>query len=258
MHRITLIAAGVLACTGVAQAQVTVDLGTVRQVLPRPSIQYSGGYQSAITSFVDASGARTVTRFDLGMIAGLLGGDLALTEVRVRDSGGNSYGSYSPGADIDLMRIVALPTDGSVDVSYVGGVAQHLGESSATLLARVASLDAVSGDQHFIAQRFISLGQGGVATMRFRDFLIAGGDDGTGGGSGSGSSGPGSFGGGGGSTPIYGGLLARSGLLLEVGEAGTGEGYGVTLVFDQVTVPAPGPLALLVAGGMIGRRGRRR
>lgn len=257
MHRFTLVAAGALAFAGIAEAQVTVDLGTVRQMLPRPTIQYSGGYQPAITSFADPSGTRTVTRFDLGMIAGLLGGDLALTEVRVRDSGGNTYGSYSPGADIDLIRIVALPTDGSVDVSYVGGVAQHLGESSATLLSRVASLDALSGDQHFSAQRFISLGQGGVATMRFRDYLIAGGDAGTGGDGGSGPSGPGSFEGGG-STPVYGGLLARSGLLLEIGEAGTGEGYGVTLVFDQVMVPAPGPLALLLAGGMIGRRGRRR
>lgn len=258
MNRATPIVAAALAVAGSAQAQVSVDLGTVRQMLPRPSIQYLGGYQGAITSFMDASGTRTVTRFDVGMIAGMLGGDLALTEVRVRDSGGNAYGSYSPGADVDLMRIVSLPGDGSVDLSYVGNVAQHLGESSATLLTRVGSLDAASGDQHFNSHRFLSLGQGGVATMRFRDFLIAAGGSGDGTGSGSGSSGPGSFGGGGGSSPIYGGLLARSGLALEIGEAGTGEGYGVTLVFDQVAVPAPGALALLLAGGAVATRRRRR
>lgn len=260
MHRVTSILAAALAVSGAAHAGFTVDLGLVKQVSPRPSIEYAGQYGAAVTSFADATGARTVTRFDLGKIAEMLGGGLALTEVRVRDSGLNSYGNYSPGADVDLLRVVGLPSDGSVEMRYSGAVAQHLGESSATLLARVADLDAISGDQHFNSQHFISLGSGGVASMLFSGFLISDGSSGggSGGGDGSGSSlgGPGSYTGGG-TPPTYGGLLLGSGLALEIGEAGLGEGYGVSLVFEQVAVPAPGAVALLLTAGFVARRRRR-
>ena len=121
--------------------------------------------------------------------------------------------------------------------------------------------DAVSGDQHFNSQHFISLGLNGLASMRFSDFVW--GADGSGdgsGGSGTGGSGPGGWNGGGGSTgeTRLGGLIIQSGMRLEIGEAGTGETYGVDLVFEQVAVPAPGAVALLGLAGVFGRRGRRR
>ena len=264
MHRATAIAAiaAGLAVAAAANAEITINAGTVMQTLPRPSIVYTGNYGAFVTSGTDASGVRTITSFDLAGIAGTLGGNLALVEVRVRDAGTNSYGSYSPGADIDLVRIGGADlSGGTVTVGYQGSVAQHVGEAASTLKSRISVCDAVSGDQHFNSQHFISLGLNGLASMRFSDFVW--GTDGSGdgsGGSGSGGSGPGGWNGGGGSTgeTRVGGLIIQSGMRLEIGEAGTGETYGVDLVFEQVAVPAPGAVALLGLAGVFGRRGRRR
>ena len=265
MHRATAIAAiaAGLAVAAAANAEITINAGTVMQTLPRPSIVYTGNYGAFVTSGTDASGARTIASFDLAGIAATLGGNLALVEVRVRDAGTNSYGSYSPGADIDLVRIGGADlSGGTVSVGYQGSVAQHVGEGASVLKSRISVCDAVSGDQHFNSQHFISLGLNGLASMRFSDFVW--GADGSGdgsGGSGTGGSGPGGWnGGGGGSTgeTRLGGLIIQSGMRLEVGEAGTGETYGVDLVFEQVAVPAPGAAALIGLAGVFGRRGRRR
>jgi hypothetical protein len=262
MHRATAIAAiaAGLAVSAGASAEFTVNLGTVMQTLPRPSIVYSGSYGAFISSGVDSSGARTITSFDLAGIAGTLGGNLALVEVRVRDVGTNSYGSYSPGADIDLVRIGGADlSGGTVTVGYQGSVAQHVGEGASVLKSRISVCDAVSGDQHFNSQHFISLGLNGLASMRFSDF-VWGADSSGGGGTGTGGSGPGGWTGGGGTggETRLGGLIIQSGMRLEIGEAGTGETYGVDLVFEQVTVPAPGAAALFGLAGVFGRRGRRR
>lgn len=242
-----------------AHAEIIANIGTVMQTLPRPAIVYTGNYRDFVTSTVDASGARTVTAFNLYGISNALGGNLALVEVRVRDVGGNSYGSYSPGADIDLMRIVGADlSGGTVTTGYQGTVAQHLGEAESVLKSRVAFCDAVSGDQHFNSQHFISLGQNGLASMHFSDFTWNLGGSGSGGGGG-GSSGPGGWTGGGGDTSgatHLGGLIIQNNMCLEIGEAGTGETYGVELVFEQVTVPAPGAAALLGLAGLLGRRRR--
>jgi len=264
MHRATAIAAiaAGLAVAAAANAEITINAGTVMQTLPRPSIVYTGNYGAFVTSGTDASGVRTITSFDLAGIAGTLGGNLALVEVRVRDAGTNSYGSYSPGADIDLLRIGGADlSGGTVTVGYTGTVTQHVGETEGILKNRIGACDAVSGDQHFNSQHFISLGLNGLASMRFSDFVW--GADGSGdgsGGSGTGGSGPGGWNGGGGSTgeTRLGGLIIQSGMRLEIGEAGTGETYGVDLVFEQVAVPAPGAAALLGLAGVFGRRGRRR
>jgi len=260
MHRATAIAAiaAGLAVSAGASAEFTVNIGTVVQTLPRPAIVYTGSYGAFVTSGVDASGTRTVTSFNLGGIANALGGNLALVEVRVRDVGTNSYGSYSPGADIDLLRIGGADlSGGTVAVGYTGTVTQHLGEAEGILKSRISACDAASGDQHFNSQHFISLGLNGIASMRFSDFVwgAVGGGSGAGGGTG-----PGGWGGGGGSTEEtrLGGLIIQDGMRLEIGEAGTGETYGVDLVFEQVAVPAPGAGALLGLAGFIAGRGRRR
>jgi len=244
------------ACAATASADLVVNLGTVQQVAPRPAIVYTGAYGSFVSSAVDASGTRTVTSFDLHGIAQQLGGNLALVEVRVRDTGTNTYGSWSPGADIDLCRITgANLSAGRVATTYTGAVAQHLGETADVLATRIASCDAISGDQHFNSQHFVSLGQGGSLSMILSDFAVQTGGSGS---SGGGGSGPGSWQGGGGGTTVLTGLVIGAGMRLEIGEAGLGETYGVDLVFEQVTVPAPGAGALLGLAGIFARRGRRR
>lgn len=254
MHRTSTIVVGIVSSVFVAtaaSADITVDLGVIRQLSPRPTLDYSGAYAACLASRVDASGARTIVSFDLAEIVDMLGGNLALSEVRVRDAGGNSYGSWSPGADIDLCRIVGGSLAGQIDYRYTGGVAQHAGESSLVLGSRVAELDAVTGDQHYNSTHFVSLGQGGVVSMAFSGFLHSGGSS-----DGSGSSGgPGGYSGGG-QSPVYGGLLVADGMKLEVGEAGLGEVYGVELVFTPATVPAPGAIALLALAGVVARRRR--
>lgn len=269
MHRNTTIVSIVaaLSLAGLASASITVDVGTVRQLSPRPTIQYTGGFASAVTSRVDAAGIRTVTRFNLHDIVQQLGGNLALVNVRVYDAGGNSYSNWSPGADIDMMAIVGATLDGQVTYGYTGPVTEHASESSETLRARTYTCDAVSGDQHFNAQHFISLGVNGRATMQFAGFLHNPGSNSGSGSGGSGSGGSGGFGtgigsstggsgSGGGVDPTFGGLLIAAGTALEISEAGLGEGYGVELVFEQAAVPAPGAIALLSLAGLIARRRR--
>lgn len=267
MHRHTVIASvfASLAFSGLAAAEIVVDLGTVRQIAPRPTLEYSGGFGSHLSSRVDSSGVRTVVSFDLFGIASQVGPNLSLIAVRVRDGGGNSYGNWSPGADIDMLRIVNGATDGVTAVQYAGVVAQHSGESSTVLAARVATCDTITGDQHYNSQHFISLGMGGVASLNFSGYLH-GSTDGSGGSGGGteggggwgGASGPGSFEGGNPeqSQPVYGGMLITQGMALELSEAGLGELYGVELVFEASAIPAPGALALLGLAGLVGRRRR--
>ena len=160
-----------------------------------------------------------------------------------------------PGADIDLCRITgANLSAGRVATTYTGAVAQHLGETADVLATRIASCDAISGDQHFNSQHFVSLGQGGSLSMILSDFAVQTGGSGS---SGGGGSGPGSWQGGGGGTTVLTGLVIGAGMRLEIGEAGLGESYGAELVFTQVPVPAPGAIALLSCAGLASRRRRR-
>ena len=88
MHHTTTITSvfAALAITGIASAEMIVNLGTVRQIAPRPTIEYSGNFGYAVSSYLDTSATRTVTSFDLNSIVLQIGGDLALTEIRVYDA----------------------------------------------------------------------------------------------------------------------------------------------------------------------------
>jgi hypothetical protein len=268
MNRTTALAGLVagLAFAASASAEIVVNLGTVAQVAPRPTIVYTGNWGSAVSSYVDSAGLRTITAFDIHAISQALGGNLALVEVRVRDTGSNSYGTWSPGADIDLFRVVGANLSvGTVGYGYQGNVTQHQGETQDVLKTRVDNCDAVSGDQHFNSQHFVSLGQGGMGWIHFADFVqgsggVAGGDGpgGWGGGQtgGGGGESGGESGGSGGGGSYVGGIIVQAGLKLEIGEAGFGESYGAELVFEQVTVPAPGGIAILAGAGLLRRRRR--
>ncbi len=263
MHtKITIasIAAG-LAISGAANAAFTVDLGTVRQTSPRPTIVYTGAFASSVSSYVDVTGTRTITSFDLNSIAQQFGGGLALVEIRVRDTGTNTYGNWSPGADIDLVRVVGSTATGTVTMGYQGVVTQHLAETQDTLKVRTVDCDAASGDQHYNSQHFISLGLNGVAWMHFADFPqgnFTGTGSGSGGGSGMGGAGSttGGAGSGSGGSTTFGGMLVTAGMRLELSEAGLGESYGADLVFEPVAVPAPGAMAVLAGAGLLRRRRR--
>lgn len=260
MHRTSTIIGlfAALSMGASASAAIAVTVGTVKQVLPRPTIEYAGSYGAHVSSRVDASGARTITSFDIAGIAAQLGGNLSLVGMRIYDTGTNTYGSWSPGADIDLVRIVGGATDGSAGCAYLGTVTQHMGESEGVIAARLSECDAISGDQHYNSQHFVSLGLNGAIMMNFSGYYH-GSTSGSGGSSGGGGSGPGGWTGGSGGTggtPVYGGMLVAEGMRLEIGEAGTGETYGLELMFESVSVPAPGAVALLGLAGLISRRRR--
>jgi len=247
MNRLSvLVGTAAVAVASAANADIVANIGTVTQTNPRPSIVYSGAFGAFVSSYADATGPRTVTSFDLSGIAQYYGGNLALVEVRVRDTGANTYGSYSPGADIDLIRITGTDiSSGTVSMGYQGTVGQHLNETEGVLKSRVAGCDAVSGDQHFNSQHFISLGLNGMAWMHFADFTQREGTL---------AGGPGGYSGGG--SGARGGLLIQSGMKLDISEAGTGESYAVDLVFEQAAVPAPGAVALFAGAGLLRRRRR--
>jgi hypothetical protein len=234
----------------------TVEVGVLRQIAPRPLITYIGGYAPFITSSIAINGVeRTLVAIDLYGIMQAAGLQW-LESVQIFDGGGNQYNS-SPGADIDFMSITGLAAGTITHLAYAGSNPTHLAETAEQLAARVAALDAVSGDQDWSHAHFVSLGMAGTLTATFG--IPDGG--GSGGGGSGGGSGPGStFGGG---TPGGGGTMPlvqiAPGMTLLLSEAGLGEWYGIRLV-GYATIPGPGPLALLglSAAGLLGRRRRRR
>jgi hypothetical protein len=238
-----------LALAGLAHAE-TIDVGTFVQLAPRPTIGYSGAWGSAVSSELVVNPVqRTLVTVDLWSImqsAGLT----HLESIEILDGGGNQYVG-SPGADIDYVLIEGLG-GAATSFGYTGGNGAHLLESSEILASRVAAMDAVSGDQDWNIQHFVSLGVGGSLRATFSTQLPPGGGSG-----GSGGFGPGEMQGGGGTgQPSYSNLvLATSALRLRISEAGLGENYIIRITGS--TVPAPGALAALCAVALAGRRRRR-
>lgn len=238
----------------------TIELGTLQQIAPRPAYVYNGSYGAFISSsLVQNPQQRTLVAIDLYGLMQAAGLNW-LESISIFDPGGNQYGG-SPGADVDYFHLSGLPSAATMSWSYQGPNGTHLGESSQQLAARIASMDAVTGDQDYSVPHFVSLGLGGQLTMTFST-PFGGSPGGSGSGSGSGlggGSGPGSIFGGGspgetGSSPL---IQVVPGMILWVSEAGFGESYGLRLT--GLTIPAPGPLALLgLALGCIGGRRRAR
>lgn len=238
------------------QSAQTVEVGVLRQIAPRPLINYSGGYAPFVTSSTAIDDVeRTLVSIDLHGIMQAAGLHW-LESVQIFDGGGNQYNG-SPGADIDFMSITGLASGTTTHLAYAGSNGTHLAESAGQLAARVAALDAVSGDQDWSHPHFVSLGLNGTLTATFG---VPGGGSGGGGSGGGGGGGPGWTTGGG--TPGGGGTMPlvqiAPGMTLLLSEAGFGEWYGIRLV-GYAAIPGPGPLALLglSAAGLLGRRRRR-
>lgn len=239
----------------------TIDVGLIQQIAPRPVIAYEGSYGAYVSSSMVVNPIeRTLVSIDLHGLMQAAGINW-LESVTILDGGGNQY-LGSPGADIDYFQLIGVSPGTTMTMAYTGTNALHLAESSQVLLGRTGSMDAMTGDQDFNAQHFVSLGPGGALTMTFASPAGGSGPDGSGGG-GSGPSGPGQWTGGGGGEDPSGGIFhliqSLPGLALHLNEAGSGERYMIRIT--GYAIPAPAVAALLALGGLFGRgqgRPRRR
>ncbi len=204
------------AMAGSARAEV-INLGSFRNHAPG-NIIYSGDYGSYVSSGLAGENLdRTLITIDLSSLLQSLGYN-ALISVMVQDSGGNTYGQSSPGADIDLFEVRNLG-DITPEFSYEGPNPVHQGETAEELGRRVRTLDAASGHQDFSHRTFVSLGNSGKLTADF------------------------------------GSPVAIGDSVLQLSEAGNGETFRVYV--DAVVVPAPGVAGLLGMALLRGRRRRR-
>ncbi len=260
MSRLTARTAGAVSAlvlpillTSIASAD-TITIGTFQQIAPRPMLNYTGGYQQFVSSsLVQNPQQRTLVTIDLGALMQAAGLNY-LESVTVMDGGGNQY-LGSPGADIDYFQLDGLAAGTSTSFSYNGPNGAHYYETSDILAARLAAMDAVSGDQDWNCQHFISLGAAGLFNATFSTPNAPGG----GGGGGGGGSGPGEMqgggGGSGGGTVFSNLVLVTPDLRLHINEAGLGENYIIAITGSSV--PAPGAIAG-VALTLVRGRGRRR
>lgn len=199
---------------------VPVDLGWFMNV-GGGQIYYDGGFAPWITSgSVSGPTTHTVIGIDVAGILAALDCD-GLAGITITDTGANAYGTLSPGADVDLMRVTGIEPDAAATWSYDGPNARHAGEASWSLAYRTAELDSFSGAQEW-DWTHVSLGRHGALTMTFAE-------------------------------PV---LLRDAAPLLQVSEAGSLESFRVSL---EAIVPGPGAPALLgVAAMLLTRRRRRR
>lgn len=215
-------------------------------------MSYTGSFGSKV-EFANVDG-HTLIGVDLAGILDSLGYNM-LWSITVTDNGFNSYGSMSPGADIDLFRVDGASSNAIY--SYNGPNPVHQTESSARLAERMLLLDSFSGAQDAWNLTHVSLGQNGSATATFeqpldlRDFISNPGNATTGGVFGPGFN-P--------YTPPLPPIDPQSGdnPFLVVSEHGTFESFRISLIASTAPVPAPGALALLGVAGALGKKRRRR
>lgn len=217
-----------------AVADMTIDIGRFSNTNPVPSYSYVGDW----AEYVSASEVDGRTVFDID-VTGIMSieGDRYLRSISIRDFGNNSYGQLSPGADIDFVEFVGLPSGVGLAAGYTGPTIDHIDETSEELLARIEELDAFSGANQRDDDVYVSLGRYGILDLMF----LGNGEDGSGGGIGIDPSG-------------YGGL-ADGGFTLRIAEAGSHERF--TVHFETSDVPAPG-ITPVLAGLLAGCRRRRR
>lgn len=198
---------------------VSVDLGWFMNV-GGGQIYYDGGFAPWISSgFEPGSTTHTVMGIDVGGILSSLGYG-ALAGITITDTGANTYGSLSPGADIDLLRLTGVDPDAVMTYAYDGPTAIHNGEPAWALGWRTANLDSFSGAQEW-DWTYVSLGRHGMMTATLLE-------------------------------PQW---LHDNAPFLALSEAGSLESFRVSL---DAIVPAPGALSVLAAVALLPRRRRRR
>ncbi len=201
---------------------VSVDLGLFMNA-SAGEIYYDGPYPTYVHAS-PAPGAPDLTeiKIDLWGIISLLGYE-AIAGVTVTDTGSNSYGQLSPGADVDFMRLKNVEPDLDVIFAYEGPNPIHAGESAKMLAQRVASIDSFNGAQDAWDMTHVSLGAGGSLTALFGEPVVDSPD-----------------------------IIGRPKLLLS--EAGSFESFRVSM---EAVVPAPATPAVLGLAAFAWRRRRR-
>ena len=198
---------------------VSVDLGWFMNI-GGGHIYYDGGFAPWISSgFGPGSTYHTVTSIDAGGILSSLG-YAALAGITITDTGANAYGTLSPGADIDLLRLTGVDPDAVMTYAYDGPNAIHRDEPAGALWWRTANLDSFVGAQEW-DWTHVSLGRHGMLTA----------------------------------TLLEPQRLADNAAFLSLSEAGAPESFRVSLA---AIVPAPGGLSVLGAAALLPHRPRRR
>lgn len=245
---LSAIAALVIASQTFAVDQDTVEVGSFVNTSVGV-MSYTGAYNNR--TFSEDVDGHTVISVDVAGILDSLGYDM-LWSITITDNGSNTYGSLSPGADIDLFRVEGAATD--VTYSYLGPNPVHQSESVDRLADRLLQLDSYSGAQDAWDITQVSLGWDGAVTATFnqpfdlRQWFSNPGDVGYGGD----GFGPNSFfndppdGGEGDPLPY-----------LKVSEHGLFESFHITLTASHA-VPAPGALALIGLAGIVSKSRRRK
>jgi len=187
------------------------------------------GYEGKFGAFVSAAkvpgpNQHTLISVDLGGLLTSLGVD-AFLGVRITDTGLNTYGALSPGADVDLFRFDGLAPDIELAYLYDGPNPVHQNETSDQLAVRAGFIDTFSGAQDAWHVTHVSLGAEGSLTALLSDpqHVID-------------FPGPG------------------VGPFLLMSEAGTSETFQV----DVLAIPTPGTLVLLGLSAVFARSRRRR
>ncbi len=198
--------------------RVSVDLGWFMNI-GNGQIYYDGPFAQWVSSgFEPGSTYNTVTGIDVqGILSSL--GYAALAGITITDTGANVYGTLSPGADVDLLRVTGVDPDAVLAFAYDGPNAIHSDEPAWALQWRTANVDSFSGAQEW-DWTHVSLGRLGTLTATFLE-------------------------------PQW---LGDNAPFLALSEAGSFESYFVSL---DAIVPAPGALSVLAAAALLPRRRRR-
>lgn len=159
-----------LAASSSCLAERIVQIGHVQ------SNAYTGTYAS---SFVATwTGAAYQWTIDLAALNAVVNTThTPLIALRIRDNGSNTYGPWSPGADVDYLAFTGADLSaGHVGFAYDGPTAIHQTETEAQLAQRVSVIDAASGDQAHTFPHFVSLGRGGQFQISTTGFQTGGFD----------------------------------------------------------------------------------
>ena len=185
-HYVVVVASTCVTMT-TAMADLQIDLGCFANMNPVPNCSYEGSYQEYVTSWeVDgytSSSGYTMIDLDLSGILATLSNE-RIASITIMDFGSNTYGPYSPGADIDYVGFLGLSDDVEVGLTYSGPTLDHVDESEQDLLQRIDSLDAFYGVNQTDDDVYVSLGNMGALT-----FAFSGAPGGDGGGTGAGDAG---------------------------------------------------------------------